>query len=668
MASVQSYVTKIRTATLGKDVRSAIANAIEACYENGRFGTDEVARGDITALSEQFQTFQAEVTDFSINVELAQAAAEASAQNAEEVNTALQAAEAVTLEPNEEAYVDYDDEESKFILGIPKGEKGDTGDTGAAGTDGVSPQVTTSKSGKISTIVITDVNGEHTITVNDGADGDGTGDMIKATYDSNNDGIVDNASRLGGELPSYYGTAAAQSSLSDRVTALEEDDSGPGAYVGPDAPTDDSTLWVDTDEEYSFLDHTALVDPTLTSEGDAADAKATGDAISAINTTISGLVDNTLSISGKAADAKKVGDDLAEVVDDVSAIETQLEGLIDNTLAVEGKAADAKKVGDDLSELSSTLTTLQGTVEELDTGILVPVHALESKVTLLEETIEFPYTGRNLANVFADEIAEAETDAWSWLASRVSEGNFEGIHVGDYLPVTYTNNITFNARIAGINTYKSMGDANNVIGDHIDFISDTLWPVSFAMGLCDYNNALSQFNLLPILDANGYYFLQSGYGQVVNYVYDSSQEAYVYDFENVDFNNDGVWDFLPSALKTAITDKRLFVSQRYSAESAQSHDTGSGWYNVGRIWIPTEVEVAGMAIGNPSRHAISGSIQYPIFKNNAWRSHYRANWWLMTPEDGSITSFMMVNGYGAIVPAAATTTAKAPVCFRIGGD
>lgn len=45
-----------------------------------------------------------------------------------------------------------------------------------------------------------------------GADGTGTGagDMSKATYDQNNNGIVDNAEKLGGKLPSYYEPAFAK--------------------------------------------------------------------------------------------------------------------------------------------------------------------------------------------------------------------------------------------------------------------------------------------------------------------------------------------------------------------------------------------------------------------------------------------------------------------------
>ena len=37
-----------------------------------------------------------------------------------------------------------------------------------------------------------------------GSDGLGVGDMLKATYDSNGSGIVDNSEKLGGQLPSYY--------------------------------------------------------------------------------------------------------------------------------------------------------------------------------------------------------------------------------------------------------------------------------------------------------------------------------------------------------------------------------------------------------------------------------------------------------------------------------
>lgn len=70
------------------------------------------------------------------------------------------------------------------------------GATGAQGPQGVSPTVSGSKDGKVTIITITDVNGDHVYEIRDGNDGDGTGDMIKATYDTNDDGVVDAAERV----------------------------------------------------------------------------------------------------------------------------------------------------------------------------------------------------------------------------------------------------------------------------------------------------------------------------------------------------------------------------------------------------------------------------------------------------------------------------------------
>lgn len=78
----------------------------------------------------------------------------------------------------------------------PQGEKGDKGDPG---NDGFSPTVTTEKVGKTTTITITDAQGEHTATILDGADGQGSGDMRTEVYDVNQNGIVDNAEKVNGK-------------------------------------------------------------------------------------------------------------------------------------------------------------------------------------------------------------------------------------------------------------------------------------------------------------------------------------------------------------------------------------------------------------------------------------------------------------------------------------
>ena len=86
--------------------------------------------------------------------------------------------------------------------------KGDKGDAGATGAAGFSPAASVSKTGKVSTLTVTDAIQTTSVTINDGADGSGTGDMLKSIYDTDNDGIVDDAAKLGGQLPAYYAKAA----------------------------------------------------------------------------------------------------------------------------------------------------------------------------------------------------------------------------------------------------------------------------------------------------------------------------------------------------------------------------------------------------------------------------------------------------------------------------
>lgn len=100
---------------------------------------------------------------------------------------------------------------------------GATGPAGSTGADGVSPTVTVSREGKIVTVTITDKDGAKTFTLSDGADGQGSGDMLQSAYDADGDGVVDNAEKLGGNAPPYYATAAALSAVSTRVSTLEND-------------------------------------------------------------------------------------------------------------------------------------------------------------------------------------------------------------------------------------------------------------------------------------------------------------------------------------------------------------------------------------------------------------------------------------------------------------
>lgn len=77
-----------------------------------------------------------------------------------------------------------------------QGPKGDTGEQGPKGETGFSPTIDVVKNGKVATITVTDVTGSETFTIRDGNDGTGTGDMVKATYDPDDDGVVDVAKKV----------------------------------------------------------------------------------------------------------------------------------------------------------------------------------------------------------------------------------------------------------------------------------------------------------------------------------------------------------------------------------------------------------------------------------------------------------------------------------------
>lgn len=92
--------------------------------------------------------------------------------------------------------------------------KGDTGDTGPAGADGTNgtngidgTDGQNGADGLTPEITVTDISGGHTVTITtgtdvqtfdvlNGIDGTGSGDMSKSVYDTDNNGIVDNAEKV----------------------------------------------------------------------------------------------------------------------------------------------------------------------------------------------------------------------------------------------------------------------------------------------------------------------------------------------------------------------------------------------------------------------------------------------------------------------------------------
>ena len=266
------------------------------------------------------------------------------------------------------------------------------------------------------------------------------------------------------------------------------------------------------------------------------------------------------------------------------------------------------------------------------------------------------YPGVDLTTQFASEIA-GYSDPWAWIKARIRAGDFSKLHVADYIPVTCTNGTKFNARIAGINTYKGYGDT--AVGNHIDFISASVWPTTFKMNLKNFNNGLDADHQYPWLSSNGYHFLNSLAGNVPN------GTGNLPETEAVDYTAGGVYFFLPDALKNVIVEKRMYIPKRFSASGIQSEDNAGGWENIGKLWLPSEVEVTGAPIWGCNKYGAMGSVQYPLFANNMNRNIGRINWWTLSATSGFATGFVFVLDRGNVNYYYASSDYRGPVCFRV---
>ena len=199
---------------------------------------------------------------------------------------------------------------------------GATGPAGSTGADGVSPTVTVSREGKIVTVTITDKDGAKTFTLSDGADGQGSGDMLQSAYDADGDGIVDNAEKLEGHAASYFAQATHSHAIAD-VNGLQEELNGKGAgdmkksvYDADDDGVVDNAKKLDgrTAAQFAAAQHSHAIS-AITGLQTALDGKAT-----------SALYTLTLPSTGWTGDAAPYAQEVA--VTGITAADTPLVDIV----------------------------------------------------------------------------------------------------------------------------------------------------------------------------------------------------------------------------------------------------------------------------------------------------------------------------------------------------
>ena len=286
------------------------------------------------------------------------------------------------------------------------------------------------------------------------------------------------------------------------------------------------------------------------------------------------------------------------------------------------------------------------------------------------------YTGTNLETKFANEIL-LHNNVYEWLENRKNTGNFEGIHVGDYFSTSIKAGTiagysiaaqTFTCRIVGINTYKNCADA--AIGNMFYIMTDQVINTPIKWNPTDNNNGTSVRKnpwlasaMYAILNGVNNYDATNGYNKVAHGADGGA----------------GIISLLPTELQAVLKQKRNILDERYSASGLLTGGTGWAWADMGKLWLPNEIEVYGCGIrSNVCQTAgfwfpeAGLSIQFPWFANNCEHrikknsSGGRCNWWLSSVASHNSTSVCIVSSAGiAGNIAAAYATVYVPLCFCI---
>jgi hypothetical protein len=229
--------------------------------------------------------------------------------------------------------------------------------------------------------------------------------------------------------------------------------------------------------------------------------------------------------------------------------------------------------------------------------------------------------------------------SWDDIKDMCTTGKFErDIRIGDYKTITLSNGEKAAMEVAGVNTYSAIS------GNHIDFISKDCLKDTVKWNEAGHNNG-TEDSPVPMIASSLYTYL-----------------------------NETIYGYLPDDVKAVIVDRYDMCEMRYTSGSkSMSTSNGTIWANLGKIWLPSEVEVYGHVVWGTEKYTEGYSVQYPIFRDGWSRrvkgSGYnggRCSWWLRCASSGGGGSACSVSNSGDPATAyVANLAIRVPLCFRV---
>lgn len=239
--------------------------------------------------------------------------------------------------------------------------------------------------------------------------------------------------------------------------------------------------------------------------------------------------------------------------------------------------------------------------------------------------------------------------SWEEISQKCKNGDFSGINIGDYKTIQVGSE-TVVCEVAGIDTYYNRSAGYPPCDKHhIDFISrDCLGSVFAYNGYPTNNGTADAPN--PFMASNLYWSLNAaGWGVIAK---------------------------LPADLTPYMISKRCCAEARFLYTGPIPYNSAIAWYDMGLLWLPTEVEIWGRNTHSESGvlGANSGcNIQYPIFKDGLKHilkakgngNPFMCNWWVGSAAIGTTEGFCCVGSDGMAASSRANNEYCVPLCFRI---
>lgn len=369
--------------------------------------------------------------------------------------------------------------------------------------------------------------------------------------------------------------------------------------------------------------------------------------------TLSGFIDtSSFAKTTEVSDLRLIVNEAKTTAEDASLIANSANS---KAISASNDASAAKTLAQEASDTAVTITSTANDAKAKAESAESTANAVKENLVAFEKSLEIIIDEKiadinrylaSVINVGAVPYGKELTDSWDTLRSKIASGDMSGINIGDYKTVTLTTAETVIMEVAGIDQYYNCG--NIVIGHHVDFISRDCLAGTKVFNNTNTNNGTA-------VEPNPW--RASKLFKILN---------------------EEVWATIPTDLKSCIIEKWASLESRYSATGAVDSDTGWAWNNMGKLWLPTEVEVFGNIFWSDGDAGwIGGSgcnFQYPIFYGGA--KHIvkgegnvgdRRGWWNASARRRSSTNVCCVGHLGdATNVSAVNANVFTPLCLRIG--